>query len=93
MANWRRYATKSVDASLSHSRLHPAHKNRRNKSAVQSLARVPPSSKEAEALHSLYLQSTVESDTANPRPTGDERVPMGETRLEKTLTMYPQERK
>ncbi|KIP09446.1 hypothetical protein PHLGIDRAFT_22940 [Phlebiopsis gigantea 11061_1 CR5-6] len=73
-------------------RIGEVHKNRRNKSAVQSLARVPPSSKEAEALHSLYLQSTVVSDTSNPRPAGDERVPMGETRLEKTLTMYPQER-
>ena len=69
------------------------HKNRRTKSAVQSLARMPPSSTEAEALHSLYLQSTVESETTNPRTAGDERVPMGETRLEKTLTMYPQERK
>ena len=60
---------------------------------MQSLSRMPPSSQEAEALHSLYLQSTVESTNKDPRTSGDERVPMGETRLEKTLTMYPQERK
>lgn len=73
-------------------RMGEAHKNRRTSSAIQSLARVPPSSAEAEALHSLYLQSIVQSETADPRVASDERVPMGTTRLEKTLTMYPQER-
>ncbi|EKM52604.1 uncharacterized protein PHACADRAFT_149409 [Phanerochaete carnosa HHB-10118-sp] len=69
-----------------------AHKNRRATTAIQSLALVPPSSAEAAALHSLYLQSTLQSETIDPRVADDERVPMGTTRLEKTLTMYPQER-
>lgn len=72
-----------------------AHKNRRNTYTLRSLSRVPPSSSEAEALHTLYLQSTVASEgrSHDPQPAGDERVPMGQTRLEKTMMMYPQERK
>ncbi len=55
-----------------------------------SLSRVPPSSAESASLHTLFLQSTLNGGVVGD---GDERVPMGETRLEKTLTMYPQERK
>ena len=76
----------------------PVHKNRRTKHADQSLARVPPSSEEAAALHALYLQSTVNSANDNSslsgrKKGGIERVAIGDTRLEKTLMMYPQERK
>ncbi|EKM52603.1 uncharacterized protein PHACADRAFT_261141 [Phanerochaete carnosa HHB-10118-sp] len=67
-------------------------KNRRKATANQSLAKVPPSSIEAEAMHQLYLQSTAQSESVDLCMASESRVPMGNTRLEKTLTMYPQER-
>ncbi|KAI0748818.1 HotDog domain-containing protein [Irpex lacteus] len=72
-----------------------AHKNRRHRHAIQSLARVPPSSEEAAALHALYLQSTSPSPSSSSTESDEkkiERVKMEDTRVEKTLTMYPQER-
>ncbi|KAI0085600.1 Thioesterase/thiol ester dehydrase-isomerase [Irpex rosettiformis] len=76
-------------------KLGEVHKNRRTQYAVQSLARVPPSSEEAAALHALYLQSTHstnESTSLSGKKGGIERVAIGDTRVEKTLMMYPQER-
>ncbi|OSD03700.1 Thioesterase/thiol ester dehydrase-isomerase [Trametes coccinea BRFM310] len=70
------------------------HKNKRQSRAVRSLNRVPPTSSEAQALHSLYLtygqdEGREVAPNANPE---QERVWMGDTRLEKTLIMFPQER-
>ncbi|KAJ6619015.1 Thioesterase/thiol ester dehydrase-isomerase [Mycena sp. CBHHK59/15] len=59
----------------------------------RSLSHVPPSSSEAEALHSFYLKYG--QDTKDPTysiSTGDERVWMGDTKLEKCMLMFPQER-
>lgn len=65
-------------------------KQRRQSFALRSLSRVPPSSTEAEALHSFYLQhGQDEGQTVK----SEERVWMGDTRLEKCLLMFPQERK
>ncbi|KAH7921130.1 Thioesterase/thiol ester dehydrase-isomerase [Leucogyrophana mollusca] len=63
-------------------------KNRRRSLALRSLSRVPPSSAEAADLHSFYLQYGREDDLA-PK---EERVWMGDTHLEKTMLMFPQER-
>ncbi|KAJ6570709.1 Thioesterase/thiol ester dehydrase-isomerase [Mycena sp. CBHHK59/15] len=68
-------------------------KKRRQSLALRSLSRVPPSSSEAEALHSFYLKYG--QDTKDPTysiSTGDERVWMGNTKLEKCMLMFPQER-
>ena len=68
------------------------HRTRRQTMANRSLDRVPPTSTEAEDLHSLYLAHGQED--MNIRVAGDvERVWMGDTRLEKTMVMFPQERK
>ncbi|KAI0656279.1 Thioesterase/thiol ester dehydrase-isomerase [Cubamyces menziesii] len=68
------------------------HKQKRQSRAVRSLNRVPPTSSEAEALHSLYLKYG-QAEKGDPSPSSDrERVWMGDTRLEKTLIMFPQER-
>ncbi len=67
------------------------HKNRRLTRAGRSLNRVPPTSSEAAALHSLYLKYGQE-EGANPA-ADKTAVWMGDTRLEKTLVMFPQERK
>ncbi len=68
-------------------------KKRRQSQALRSLSRVPPSSTEAEALHTFYLkygQDVPDSDSAEER---NERVWMGDTKVEKTMLMFPQERK
>ncbi|KAF7297175.1 hypothetical protein MIND_00950600 [Mycena indigotica] len=62
-------------------------KNRRQTQALRALSRVPPSSAEAAALHTYYLQHGEDSKDA----PGD-RVWMGETKLEKCMLMFPQER-
>lgn len=62
--------------------------NRKSK-ALQSLSRVPPTSAEAEALHSLYLARGQE-DQEHPDPN---RVWMSDSRQENTMLMFPQERK
>lgn len=64
-----------------------AYRRRRAQTAGISLSLVPPSSSEAAALHLFYLQSTTDHKASQ------ELLPMAETKLEKTLTMYPQERK
>ncbi|KAI1790562.1 Thioesterase/thiol ester dehydrase-isomerase [Ganoderma leucocontextum] len=67
------------------------HRQRRQTVANSSLDRVPPTSTEAEDLHSLYLAHGQEDNGG--RSAGDvERVWMGDTRLEKTMVMFPQER-
>ncbi|KAG1758127.1 Thioesterase/thiol ester dehydrase-isomerase [Suillus occidentalis] len=62
-------------------------KKRRQSLALRSLSRVPPSSAEAEELHSMYLQYEQDNGLSDY-----ERVWMGETHLEKTMLMFPQER-
>ncbi|KXN85191.1 Acyl-coenzyme A thioesterase 9, mitochondrial [Leucoagaricus sp. SymC.cos] len=63
-------------------------KNRRQELALRSLSRVPPSSSEAEELHSFSLRYGQEA----PPQDGVERVWMGDTINEKTMLMFPQER-
>ncbi|KAJ7590728.1 Thioesterase/thiol ester dehydrase-isomerase [Mycena floridula] len=65
-------------------------KQRRQNRALRSLSRVPPSSHEAEELHSFYLKYG--QDEHGDSSDGIERVWMGDTRLEKTMLMFPQER-
>jgi acyl-coenzyme A thioesterase 9 len=68
-------------------------KKRRQSQALRSLSRVPPSSAEAEALHSFYLKNGQDAkDLGSPRES-DERVWLGDTKVEKTMLMFPQERK
>ncbi|KAA1475712.1 Thioesterase/thiol ester dehydrase-isomerase [Dentipellis sp. KUC8613] len=62
------------------------HRRRRQSLAALSLSRVPPTSSEAESLHSFVLKHGKE-DEVNP-----ERVWMGDTALERTMLMFPQER-
>ncbi|KAI5993806.1 thioesterase thiol ester dehydrase-isomerase [Pisolithus orientalis] len=64
-------------------------KDRRKYAALQALSRVPPSSAEAAELHTTYLKCGQEDDSLL---RGD-RVWMGDTLLEKTMLMFPQERK
>lgn len=63
-------------------------KNRRQLHALRSLSRVPPSSSEAEDLHSFHLKYGRETPDDST-----ERVWMGDTTSEKTMLMFPQERK
>nr|GAT59085.1 predicted protein [Mycena chlorophos] len=62
-------------------------KQRRQTQALRALSRVPPSSEEAEVLHTYYLQQGEAS-----RDTSGDRVWMSDTKLEKTMLMFPQER-
>ncbi|KAJ7619430.1 Thioesterase/thiol ester dehydrase-isomerase [Roridomyces roridus] len=62
-------------------------KKRRQSMALRSLSRVPPSSQEAEALHTFYLNHGQEINSDKY-----ERVWMGDTKLEKCMLMFPQER-
>ncbi|KAG5640978.1 hypothetical protein DXG03_006471 [Asterophora parasitica] len=77
-------------------------KQRRASSALRSLSLVPPSSAEAESLHSFYLRygqyggrgqsdRTYSSNIAGESEEG-EKVWMGDTTLEKCMVMFPQER-
>ncbi|KAG5638406.1 hypothetical protein H0H81_000183 [Sphagnurus paluster] len=67
---------------------------RRQTSALRSLSRVPPSSAEAEALHSFYLRYGQHDEKGENSldPAQGEQVWMGDTRLEKCMLMFPQER-
>ncbi|KAF5375348.1 hypothetical protein D9615_008028 [Tricholomella constricta] len=69
-------------------------KQRRQSTALRSLSRVPPSSAEAEALHSFYLRygQHDEKEMTKTDHTQGEQVWMGNTRLEKCMLMFPQER-
>jgi len=66
-------------------------KYHRQSVALHSLSRVPPSSVEAEALHSFWLQHGQQGESTTD--VQRERVWMGDTRLEKCMLMFPQERK
>ncbi|KAF7307702.1 hypothetical protein MKEN_01130200 [Mycena kentingensis (nom. inval.)] len=61
-------------------------KQRRQSQALRALSRVPPSSTEAAVLHGYYLQHGQEESK------DVDRVWMGDTCLEKTMLMFPQER-
>ena len=69
-------------------------KQRRQSLALRSLSRVPPTSVEAQNLHSFYLNYG-QDDHQSPETAEceKERVWMGDTYLEKTMLMFPQERK
>ncbi|KAJ7777578.1 Thioesterase/thiol ester dehydrase-isomerase [Mycena maculata] len=67
-------------------------KSHRQSLALRSLSRVPPSSNEAEALHSFYLQHGQDTNYSNGPGDKFERVWMGDTKLEKCMLMFPQER-
>jgi acyl-coenzyme A thioesterase 9 len=69
-----------------------AHKSRRQSLALRSLTRVPPSSREAEALHNFYLAYGQEGGE-DMLQAGEERVWMGDTRQEVCQLMLPQQRK
>lgn len=65
-----------------------------------SLDRVPPTSREAEELHSVFLKygnygsgAGNNSDSSYVGPDGLHRVWMGDTHVEKRMMMFPQERK
>lgn len=70
-------------------------KHRRQSQALRSLSRVPPSSEEAQVLHEFWLKFGKEEETwkKSVAVDGKERVWMGETMVEKTMLMFPQERK
>lgn len=61
---------------------------RRKAAALQSLLRVPPTSSEAAELHATHLKYDHDAGTES---IGN-RVFMGDTLLEKTMLMFPQER-
>ncbi|KAJ6554055.1 Thioesterase/thiol ester dehydrase-isomerase [Mycena vulgaris] len=67
-------------------------KKRRQSLALRSLSRVPPSSIEAESLHSFYLKYGQDTKGLHASDGKDERVWMGDTKLEKCMLMFPQER-
>ncbi|KIJ18171.1 hypothetical protein PAXINDRAFT_161655 [Paxillus involutus ATCC 200175] len=62
--------------------------NRRRSLALQSLSLVPPSSEEAADLHQTFLKYGQEGGSA----LENDRVWLGDTKLEKTMLMFPQER-
>lgn len=58
-----------------------------------ALNRVPPTSTEAEALHSFYLKAGQYEDAYIPSPSlQQERVWMSDTTIEKSQLMFPQSR-
>ncbi|KAF8622797.1 hypothetical protein AX15_006727 [Amanita polypyramis BW_CC] len=65
-------------------------KEKRRFNALRSLSRVPPTSEEAEELHTFFL--TYGQDKPTNESILNERVWMGDTRVEKTMLMFPQER-
>ncbi|KAG6908041.1 hypothetical protein DXG01_006403 [Tephrocybe rancida] len=68
-------------------------KKRRQAGVLRSLSRVPPTSAEAAALHEFYLQhGQYGRRTGEDDSQGGERIWMGDTRLEKSMLMFPQER-
>ncbi|CAK5271779.1 unnamed protein product [Mycena citricolor] len=62
-------------------------KNGRRSQALKSLARVPPSSDEAELLHAFMLKYGQDLSEGS-----HERVWMGDTKLDRCMLMFPQER-
>lgn len=68
-------------------------KQKRQSRALRSLSRLPPSSAEAEALHSFYLSFGQDVDSAPIDGVCNEQVWIGDTKVEKCMLMFPQERK
>jgi acyl-coenzyme A thioesterase 9 len=64
-------------------------KNRRETRGQQSLHRSPPTSEEAARLHEMYLRYA----EGVPCNDGFTPVSLGDTLLENTMQMYPQQRK
>ncbi|KAF9219366.1 Thioesterase/thiol ester dehydrase-isomerase [Gyrodon lividus] len=64
--------------------------NRRRSLALQSLSRVPPSLEEAADLHQTFLKYGQEGGGGHVLES--DRVWIGDTKLEKTMLMFPQER-
>lgn len=77
-----------IQFASNHEYLFLAHKSRKKVAAQSSLSRVPPSFDEAQALHNVYLSGLQHSEQDT-----DEKVWMSATKLEKTMLMFPQERK
>ncbi|KAH8115124.1 Thioesterase/thiol ester dehydrase-isomerase [Phellopilus nigrolimitatus] len=73
-----------------------AHKGRKTLATQRSLSRVPPSSEEAQALHDVYLSGLPQAQSRSPSLSAGEdaheKVWMADTKLEKTMLMFPQER-
>ncbi|KAG6845152.1 hypothetical protein H0H87_012948 [Tephrocybe sp. NHM501043] len=67
-------------------------KKRRQSGALRSLSRVPPTSVEAAALHDFYLQHGQYHMRDEDEPAVGDKIWMGDTRLEKCMLMFPQER-
>ncbi|KAI0049730.1 Thioesterase/thiol ester dehydrase-isomerase [Auriscalpium vulgare] len=70
-------------------RLGALHRRRQKSQAMRSLTLVPPSSDEAQVLHDYSLRY---GDEHYSNSTGEERVWMDKTKLERTMLMFPQER-
>lgn len=68
---------------------YPGLKNRRQIRGQQSLYRRPPTSEEAARLHEMYLKYA----EGVPCNDGFTPVSLGDTLLENTMQMYPQQRK
>lgn len=68
-----------------------AYRARRQSLALRSLTRVPPTVEEVEKLHSLHLHYG-HGGSAVLQP-GEERVWMGDTKVEVSQIMFPQDRK
>ncbi|KAI0316952.1 Thioesterase/thiol ester dehydrase-isomerase [Amylostereum chailletii] len=66
------------------------HKKKRQSDMRRSLKRVPPSSEEADALHAFELKYG--RTDWHRAPHDEERVWMEDTKLERTMLMFPQER-
>ncbi|KAF9644432.1 thioesterase thiol ester dehydrase-isomerase [Thelephora ganbajun] len=68
-------------------------REKRQMESRTALTRVPPTSAEAEALHSFYLKAGQYEDAYIPSPSHQpERVWMSDTRIEKSQLMFPQSR-
>ncbi|KAH7339912.1 HotDog domain-containing protein [Rhizoctonia solani] len=67
---------------------------RRKTASMTSLQRVPPSQEEAQLLHGTFLKYSGLFDNGNTKKVEGEVEPvwMEDTRLEKTLMMFPQKR-
>ncbi|THU93839.1 Thioesterase/thiol ester dehydrase-isomerase [Dendrothele bispora CBS 962.96] len=66
-------------------------KRKRQTRAQQSLSKVPPNSAEAEALHTYYLKYGQEEEL-DDISSSSQLVSMGDTRVEKCMLMFPQDR-
>jgi acyl-coenzyme A thioesterase 9 len=70
-----------------------AHRAKRQSLALRALTRVPPTSAEAETLHRLHLRYGSDNVNETVLQAGEERVWMGDTKVEVSQIMFPQDRK